>query len=146
MTYGTPCALAAKQATSSLPIVFALPGDPVGTGLVASLARPGGNITGLVEPGTDLATKRLQFLRETVPGLRRLAIMGNVGNPATVLDMGKVQAAARTLGLDAATFEIRRAEDHLRQSSRRSRAAWTRFISLPTRSLTPTAFASIRWR
>ena len=111
MTYGTQCALAAKQATSSVPIVFALPGDPVATGLVASLARPGSNITGVSSQGTDLATKRLQILRETVPGLRRLAIMGNVDNPASVLDMAKVQAAARTHGLDAAIFEIRGAED-----------------------------------
>jgi ABC-type uncharacterized transport system substrate-binding protein len=111
MTYGTQCALAAKQATSSVPIVFALPGDPVATGLVASLARPGSNITGVSSQGTELATKRLQILRETVPGLRRLAIMGNVDNPASVLDMAKVQAAARTHGLDAAIFEIRGAED-----------------------------------
>ena len=111
MTYGTQCALAAKQATSSVPIVFALPGDPVATGLVASLARPGSNITGVSSQGTDLATKRLQILRETVPGLRRLAIMGNVDNPASVLDMAKVHAAARTHGLDAAIFEIRGAED-----------------------------------
>ena len=111
MTYGTQCALAAKQATNSVPIVFALPGDPVATGLVASLARPGSNITGVSSQGTDLATKRLQILRETVPGLRRLAIMGNVDNPASVLDMAKVHAAARTLGLDAAIFEIRGAED-----------------------------------
>ncbi len=111
MTYGTQCALAAKQATNSVPIVFALPGDPVATGLVASLARPGSNITGVSSQGTDLATKRLQILRETVPGLRRLAIMGNVDNPASVLDMAKVHAAARTHGLDAAIFEIRGAED-----------------------------------
>src|SRR5499433_1674062 len=110
MTYGTQCALAAKQATNSVPIVFALPGDPVATGLVASLARPGSNITGVSSQGTDLATKRLQILRETVPGLRRLAIMGNVDNPASVLDMAKVHAAARTLGADAAISEMRAAE------------------------------------
>src|SRR5262249_4698271 len=68
MTYGTQCALAAKQATNSVPIVFALPGDPVATGLVASLARPGPNITGVSSQGTDLATKRLQILRGTVSG------------------------------------------------------------------------------
>jgi putative ABC transport system substrate-binding protein len=133
MTYGTQCALAAKQATNSVPIVFALPGDPVATGLVASLARSGSNITGVSSQGTDLATKRLQILRETVPGLRRLAIMGNVDNPASVLDMAKVHAAARTLGLDAAIFEIR-VPKILCPHLRRSRAAWTRFISLPMRS------------
>ena len=75
------------------------------------LARPGGNVTGLSIQQTDLAGKRLELLREVVPGLRRLAIMANVGNPAAVLEMGEVQAAARTLGLEVATFEIRRAED-----------------------------------
>src|SRR6516225_6012115 len=84
---------------------------PVATGLVASPARPGSDITRGSSQGTDLATKRLQILRETVPGLRRLGIMGNVDNPASVLDMAKVHAAARTHGLDAAIFEIRGAED-----------------------------------
>ena len=110
VTDGT-AAVAAKQATSVIPIVFATVGDPVGSGLVASLARPGGNVTGLSIQQTDLAGKRLELLREVVPGLRRLAIMANVGNPAAVLEMGEVQAAARTLGLEVATFEIRRAED-----------------------------------
>ena len=76
----TPPTIAAKRATSVIPIVFAVAGDPVGTGLVASLARPGGNITGLSLQATDLAGKRIELLREVVPGLRRLAIMGNVGN------------------------------------------------------------------
>ena len=108
---GNRAVLAAKQATSVIPIVFAAAGDPVGTGLVASLARPGGNVTGLSIQATDLAGKRLELLREVVPGLRRLAIMANVGNPAAVLEMGEVQAAARTLGLEVVTLEIRRAED-----------------------------------
>jgi putative tryptophan/tyrosine transport system substrate-binding protein len=103
--------LAAKQATSIVPIVFALAPDPVGAGFVDSLARPGGNITGLSTVQTDVAPKRLEFLREVVPGLRRLAIMANVGYPGAVLEMGEVQAAARTLGLEVGTFEIRRAED-----------------------------------
>jgi putative ABC transport system substrate-binding protein len=111
MTYGTQTVQAAKQATNIIPIVFALPGDPVATGLVASLARPGGNLTGLSSQGTDLATKRLEILHEAIPGVRRLAIMGNAVNPASVMDMGKVQAAARAQGTDAAIFEIRRAED-----------------------------------
>ena len=111
VTIGTAAVVAAKQATSVIPIVFAAAGDPVGTGLVASLARPGGNVTGLSIQTTDLAGKRLELLREVVPGLRRLAIMANVGNPAAVLEMGEVQAAARTLGLEVVTFEIRRAED-----------------------------------
>jgi putative ABC transport system substrate-binding protein len=110
-TYGTQAALAAKRATAAVPIVFTLPGDPVGSGLVASLARPGGNITGLSSQTTDLSGKRLELLREIVPGLRRLAIMANVDNPANVQDMKEVQAMARSAGLDVATFEIRRTED-----------------------------------
>jgi putative tryptophan/tyrosine transport system substrate-binding protein len=111
LTHNTLPVLAAKQATSVIPIVFASAGDPVGTGIVASLGRPGGNVTGLSSQATDTAGKRLEFLREVVPSLRRLAIIGNVGNPYSVLEIGEVQAAARTLGLDFAAFEIRRAED-----------------------------------
>jgi putative tryptophan/tyrosine transport system substrate-binding protein len=111
VTYATPPVLAAKQATSAIPIVFASAADPVGTGLVASLARPGGNVTGLSNQQPDTAAKRLELLREVVPGLGRLAILANVGNPAAVLDMREVQAAARKLSLEAAAFEIRRAED-----------------------------------
>ena len=81
------------------------------TGLVAVLARPGGNVTGLSIQATELAGKRLELLREVVPGLRRLAIMANVGYPAAVLEMGEVQAAARKLGLEVDVLEIRRAED-----------------------------------
>jgi putative ABC transport system substrate-binding protein len=103
--------VATKQATSVIPIVFAAAGDPVGTGLVASLARPGGNITGLSIQQPDVAAKRLELLREVVPSLGRLAVLGNVGGPAVVLDMRQVQAAARTLGLDVITLEIRRGED-----------------------------------
>ena len=91
--------------------MFASVSDPVGTGLVASLARPGGNVTGLSSLVADLAGKRLELLREVVPALRRLAIMGNVGNPLTVLELGEVQAAAGTLGLEVHTLEIRQAQD-----------------------------------
>jgi putative ABC transport system substrate-binding protein len=111
VTHSAVPVLAAKQATSVIPIVFAVAADPLGTGLVASLARPGGNVTGLSVQFTDLAGKRLELLREVVPGLRRLAIMANVDAPASVLEMGEVQAAARTLGLEVAASEIRRAED-----------------------------------
>ena len=128
VTAGT-AVLAAKQATSVIPIVFAVASDPVGTGLVASLARPGGNVTGLSLQATDLAGKRLELLREVVPGLRRLAIMANVGYPAAVLEMGEVQATARTLGLEVATSKSgeRRIS---RPPSRRSRAARTHFMSV----------------
>ena len=111
VTYANPMVLAAKHATSVIPIIFAAAADPLGTGIVASLARPGGNVTGLSIQHTELAGKRLELLREVVPGLHRLAIMANFGNPASVLDMGEVQAAARVLSLEVATLEIRRAED-----------------------------------
>jgi ABC-type uncharacterized transport system substrate-binding protein len=111
VTSGTPQVLAVKQATSVIPIVFASSGNPVAGGLVASLARPGGNATGLSSVVPDLAGKRLELLREVVPGLRWLAIIGNVGNPLTVLEMGEVQAAAGTLGLQVHKLEIRRAQD-----------------------------------
>jgi putative ABC transport system substrate-binding protein len=108
---GTANTAAAMQATSVIPIVFVGTGDPVGTGLVASLARPGGNVTGLSNQNKDIAGKRVELLRDVVPGLRRLAIMANVGNDATAREMGEFQAAARTLGLEAVTLEIRRVED-----------------------------------
>jgi putative tryptophan/tyrosine transport system substrate-binding protein len=111
VTYATPPALAAKQATSVIPIVFAAAGDPVGTDLVASLARPGGNVTGLSIQTGDLAAKRVELLREVIPRLARLAILTNIGNPAAVLEMREAQAAASALGLTVDAAEIRRAED-----------------------------------
>jgi putative tryptophan/tyrosine transport system substrate-binding protein len=106
-----PAAPQAKKATSVIPIVIALSGDPVAAGLVASLARPGGNVTGLSMQLTDAVGKRLELLREAVPDLRRLAIMININFPDSVLEAGAAQAAARSVGIEAATFEIRRAED-----------------------------------
>src|SRR5215472_4467527 len=103
--------LTVKQATSVIPIVFPLGIDPVGGDLIASLARPGGNVTGLTNQQSDLAGKRLELLREVLPRLRRLATMGNVGFPQAVVEMGEVQAVARTLGIEVAPLEIRRAED-----------------------------------
>jgi len=99
-----------KQATSDIPIVFAIALDPVGMGLVTNLARPGGNVTGLSRQSTDLGAKRLQFLREAVPELRRLAIMVNpiVGSE---LEMDEVQTAARALGTEVTLLKIRRTED-----------------------------------
>src|SRR5262245_64308949 len=108
---GGSAVLSAKQATSTIPMVFAIAGDPVGTGLVASLARPGGNATGLSIQQTDVAAKRLELLREVVPGLRRLAILANVAYAASASEMDKVQIAAGTLGLDTTRLEIRRSED-----------------------------------
>jgi putative ABC transport system substrate-binding protein len=102
---------AAKKATSVIPIVFTAAADPLGSGLVESLARPGGNVTGLSLQFTDLAGKRLEILREAVAHLKRLAIMVNVGYRAAVLEMSEVEATARGLGLEVATSPIRRAED-----------------------------------
>jgi putative tryptophan/tyrosine transport system substrate-binding protein len=107
---GGSAAVAAKQATSVVPIVFVL-GEPVGTGLVATLARPGGNVTGLSNQQTDLPGKRLELLREVLPRLRRLAIMANVDYPEAVLEMRDVQAISKTLSLEVATVQIRRVED-----------------------------------
>jgi putative tryptophan/tyrosine transport system substrate-binding protein len=106
-----PAALQAKKATSVIPIVLALSGDPVGAGLVTSLARPGGNITGLSMQLPDAAGKRLELLRDVVPSFRRLAIMVNIGFPDAVLEASEAQAAARSLGLEVDTLNIRRAED-----------------------------------
>jgi putative ABC transport system substrate-binding protein len=111
VTGGTPPVLAAMQATSIIPIVFASAGDPVGTGLVASLARPGGNVTGLSVLAVDLASKRLDLLREVVSGFGRLAIMGNVGNPIILNELAELQAAAGRLGLQVDRLEIQRPQD-----------------------------------
>jgi len=111
VTHSAELVVAAKQATSVIPIVFGLAADPVGSGLVASLARPGGNVTGLSVQGTDLAGKRFELLREIVPGLRWLAVIANADASGAVLEMREAQAAARALGLEVATPEIRRAED-----------------------------------
>ena len=100
-----------RQATTVIPIVFAVGIDPVGSGLVASLAQPGGNVTGLSIQANELAGKRLEFARELVPQLHRLAIMFNVGNAQPVLEMGETQAAARMLGIDVVPLVIQRAED-----------------------------------
>jgi putative ABC transport system substrate-binding protein len=111
VTFGTAPVLAAKQATSVIPIVFAMAGDPVGTGLVASLAQPGGNVTGLSNEQVDTAGKRLELLREILPGFRTLAILANIDSLNAVLDMHEAQTAARALGIEVATSQIRRAED-----------------------------------
>jgi putative ABC transport system substrate-binding protein len=111
VSHGDAQVLAAKRATAVIPIVFAATGDPVGGGLVASLARPGGNVTGLSLTLPDTAGKRLELLHELIPSLRRLAIIGNVTNSGVVLEFGAVQSAAHTLGLETIPLEIRRAEN-----------------------------------
>jgi putative tryptophan/tyrosine transport system substrate-binding protein len=111
VTHSAGPVIAAKQATSVIPIVFAAVGDPIGIGLVASLARPGGNLTGISVQQTDLAGKHVELLREVVLGLHRLAILANIGNPSSVVEMGAVKAAASKFGIEAVTIEIRRSED-----------------------------------
>jgi putative ABC transport system substrate-binding protein len=100
-----------KKATSTIPIVFAIANDPIGGGLVASLSRPGGNVTGLSQLAADLGGKRVEILREIVPSLTRLATLSNASNPVTASEMGQVQEAARRLGLEIIESEINRAED-----------------------------------
>jgi putative tryptophan/tyrosine transport system substrate-binding protein len=94
--------LGAKRVTTAIPIVFAIANDPVGSGFVASLARPGGNITGLSLQSTDIATKRLELLREILPGIRRLAILVNGGNPGAALELGEVGKQPEPLDLKSA--------------------------------------------
>ena len=102
---------ALMQATSTIPIVFALVVDPIAAGLVTNLARPGGNITGLSIQSNEIASKRLEILRDAVPALRRVAVIGNADNAGAMAEMRLVQAAARTLSLEIDRLEIRRAED-----------------------------------
>jgi len=111
VTYAVPAILAVKQATSVIPIVFAAANDPVGNGLVASLARPGGNVTGLSNQSADIAGKRIELLREIVPGLTELAILVNVTAPNALLEHAEVAHAARALGFETRALEIRRADD-----------------------------------
>ena len=111
VTSGTGPTLTVMKATKDIPIVFAAAGDPVGTGIVASLARPGGNVTGLSNQQTDLAGNRLELLREVVPGLKRVAVMGNVHVPNVTLEMNEVQNVAPRVGVEVTRLEIRKSED-----------------------------------
>jgi putative tryptophan/tyrosine transport system substrate-binding protein len=112
VTAGTLATIAAKQATTDIPIVFGAVTDAVGSGIVASLSRPGGNVTGLTMQQNDTASKRIELLRDIIPSLRRVAVLVNVGNPGAKLEIEGAQTAARTLGLgDVATIGVRRAED-----------------------------------
>jgi putative ABC transport system substrate-binding protein len=110
-TGGTPPVVAAKRLTSEIPIVFAPAGDPVGAGLVQSLARPGGNVTGLSNQTAEIAGKRIGLLREIAPTIRRLAVMSKRGNRSASLEMAEVRAAATTVGIEFVPVEIGQAED-----------------------------------
>jgi putative tryptophan/tyrosine transport system substrate-binding protein len=111
LTHNTVPTLAVKQATSSIPVVFATAGDPIGSGIVASLSRPGGNLTGLSGQAPDTAGKRIEILREIAPGLERLGILTEVGNPYAALDVKEVQRAAHTFGIQVETLEVRSGDD-----------------------------------
>ena len=108
---GTPAIVAARKATAVIPIVFPIASEPVGDGLVASLARPGGNVTGLSNQQPDLAGKRLEILREIIPGLSQLAVLANGHSPIAILNVGEVQAAAPKLGVEVNTLDVKRADD-----------------------------------
>jgi putative ABC transport system substrate-binding protein len=111
VTAGTGPTISVMKATSEIPIVFAAAGDPLGTKLVASLARPGGNVTGLSNQQTDLAGSRLELLREVAPGLRNVAILGNVNTPNVMLEMNELQSAAPRIGLALTKLEIKKTDD-----------------------------------
>ncbi len=111
VTRGTPAAIAAKKATTVIPIVMAASGDPLGSGLVPSLARPGGNLTGLSAVVTELAGKRLELLREAFPAFSRVAHLWNPSNPMSANDWRETIAAARALGVMASSLEVRKSED-----------------------------------
>jgi putative ABC transport system substrate-binding protein len=111
LTDGNTAATSTKQATKTVPIVFAAAGDPVGTGLVASLAQPGANVTGLSIQQTDLAGKRLELMREPLSKFDTLAILVNSGSPNAMLEMDEAQVAARQLGLAVVRSEVQRLED-----------------------------------
>ena len=111
VTHSAEPVLAAKRETAVIPIIFPVVADPVGSGVVASLTRPDGNATGLSLQATDVAGKRIEILREVLPGFRRMGIVANIGAPAAVLEMREVQAAASTVGLATTTVEIRQTND-----------------------------------
>jgi putative tryptophan/tyrosine transport system substrate-binding protein len=107
VTLGTPATRAAKQATQTIPIVMIAVADPRQTGLVASFARPGGNITGLTIVGPELAAKRLQLLKEVAPGVSRVAFLWNPANPGTAINFESAQAGARSLGVTLQSVAVR---------------------------------------
>jgi len=114
VTWTTPAIQAAKQATSTIPIVMAASGDPIRTGFAASLARPGGNITGLTIQSAELSAKRLELLTQLVPRLARVAVFWNPANPAMVLEWQETQEAARRLGVQVKSLEIRGPDEFAR--------------------------------
>ena len=111
VTAGTPAALAVKKATTTVPLVMVAVGDPVGTGLVPSLARPDGNLTGLSSVAPDLEGKRLELLREIVPSVSHVAVFFNLLNPFHVVSMRQAQHRGKTMGIKLQQHDIRKSED-----------------------------------
>ena len=114
VTRGTPAVMAAKNATGTVPIVMAASGEPVGTGVVAGLAHPGGNVTGLSALNTELVAKRLELMRETVAGIKRIAFLQNMGNPVAPSQWEEFKTAAPLLGLEAQLLDVRKPADVVR--------------------------------
>ncbi len=131
VTPGTLSTLAAQQATTTIPIVMVAVGDPVGTGFAATLARPGGNITGLSDLNPDLSAKRLELLKEVFPRLARAAVLLNPAHPPNVRQLGETQAAARTLGVTLQTLEVRKSEDFERAFAAAARERAGAIVVLP---------------
>jgi putative ABC transport system substrate-binding protein len=125
VTYGTLAPLAAKRATATIPIVMSSAGDPLGSGLVASLARPGGNVTGLSMMVPEMGGKRLQMLKQVLPGVSRVAILWNAANPYPALVFRQTEGAARGLGIQLQSLEVRSPGDFHRalEAAARQRAA-----------------------
>ena len=147
VTAGTSATMSVKKATPTIPVVFASAGDPVRTGLVASLARPGGNVTGLSNLQTDLGGIRLELLREVIPTLKRVALLGNVDSPLITLEMEGVEAAAAKLGLDALKgSKSGKSEDIIPSIEARQKALPMRCMFAAIPSLPRSGFASTRWR
>lgn len=111
ITVATSQALAAKRATTTIPVVMATAGDPLRLGVVTSLARPGGNITGVTLYGTELSAKRIELFREAVPGIKRLACLANAKNPYAQVLWQETEPAARALGLEPILFQVQELDD-----------------------------------
>jgi putative tryptophan/tyrosine transport system substrate-binding protein len=114
VTRGTPAVLAAEKATGSIPIVMATSADPTGFGIVSSLARPGGNVTGLSTIAVELAGKRLELLKEAIPRIARIALLANMSSPASASQWRQMEGAARSLGLEPQLLDVRAPEDFAR--------------------------------
>ena len=111
VTRGTPASLAAKSVTPAIPVVMAAVAEPLDSGLVAGLARPGGNVTGLSSFATMLDAKRVQFLRELIPGIARIAALMNMGNPVSLANWKQIESAAQSIGIRPQLLDTRRVED-----------------------------------